>query len=209
MKIYKRVIGTNLGYCQNNFDFENVKRYLNDRIKELENLSNSNDKNNRNPLIFTLCLSYIDFLCSHVNNSFTTNSTYKKFIKKYLKKYNIQINKKEFTEILYGLRCGCVHNYAIQRYLPNGNISNIDILLTNKIEALNENLKHLEKIKIEINGNFNKAIIIIAEDFVSDLKELTKIICDKIDTNKTFKNKIVNAFNRCPPIGWYGYSIKS
>ena len=211
MKTYVRKIGVNFGYCQNTNDIINLKRYLNERIDELEKMADSTNPVNRNSLIFTLCLSYIDFLCCHVNDDFTTGKKYKSFIKKYLKKYNFKIDNLSFVDILYELRCGCVHNYAIQHYIQNKHktsISDLRIILSNSNDAKSDGIIHLERVKIEINGKTNKAVVIIAEDFVNDLKIITNNLCNEIDTNKSLKKRILNAFNRCPPIAWYGYELK-
>lgn len=211
MKTFVRKIGVNSGYCQNTNDITNLKRYLNERIEELERMADSTNSANRNSLIFTLCLSYIDFLCCHINDDYTTGKHYKSFVKKYLKNYNFKIDKISFVDILFELRCGCVHNYAIQHYKQNKQkityISDLRIILSNRNDAKSENITHLERVKIDI-GKTNKAVVIIAEDFVNDLKNITKVICNKIDTNKSLKKRILNAFNRCPPIAWYGYELK-
>lgn len=212
MKTFVRKIGVNSGYCQNTNDIINLKRYLNDRIDELEKMSDSTNSENRNSLIFTLCLSYIDFLCCHINDDYTTGKHYKSFVKKYLKKYNFKIDKISFVDILFELRCGCVHNYAIQHYKQNKQkityISDLRIYLSNRNDAKSDKITHLERVKIDINGKTNKAVVLIAEDFVNDLKNITNVICDEIDTNKSLKKRILNAFTRCPPIAWYGYELK-
>jgi hypothetical protein len=211
MKTYVRKIGVSFGYCQNTNDIINLKRYLNERIDELEKMADSTNPVNRNSLIFTLCLSYLDFLCCHINDDYTTGKHYKSFVKKYLKSYNFKIDKLSFVDILYGLRCGCVHNYAIQHYIQNKHktyISDLRIVLSNRNDAKSEGITHLERVKIDIDGKTNKAVVIVAEDFVNDLKNVTNNICNEIDTNKSLKKRILNAFNRCPPIAWYGYELK-
>lgn len=163
--------------------------YINDRVNELKELANSKDKNNRNPIVFFVATAFIDFLVSHINNKESNGDLFKKFVKEYIYEDDISLEIRNetyyFSDIIWDiLRCGGLHNYSLSPYCwYNHKGFRHSLMLSNLHDC--EKMKHKEEIEIDLNDDASntKAIVLIAENFINDIKMgVDKLI-------KNFKSK--------------------
>lgn len=199
--------------------YDRISLYLKDRIEELKYMADSTIPKHNNPWCINSALEFIDFLCSHCNDSKTTGTDFPDFINRWIyPNTNIVVtaNNKNISlaDILYVVaRCGGVHNYSTSPY-QNWNKSKAyknTIFITNNTEK-EPNEYHLEIVNVNLqDGNSpHQGIIIVAEDFIEDIEScVNKIISALKSRSKKYtqlKKNLKNSFYvTCPPYSWYGY----
>ena len=197
---------------------DNVDTYLKGRLRELMFLSKRGD-----PWAFVSCCSFIDMLSQHVLNccGHGTNRTYVDFCQNYLIPVNAKyaavdaaMHPYEIAHMLYVvLRCGAVHSFSMKanpqsgRY-SDGKAAEYTVILGHRKNSPKGEDHHLEVVDVDMqDGNpAHKAVLVMAEDFVNDLKACVKNIIKKAKNDAAFCAQFIKTFDDNPPLGWLSFS---
>lgn len=122
---------------------------------------------------FILASCYIDYLAWYYSNKSKVGERYKEFVKKFLKNYNAD-------DLYYSLRCKLVHYYS-----EGG-----------KYEFTHNKPKfHLKPSKLP------NRIIINLENFLKELKNATEQYFELVDSNQTYKNRLIKKYEKVGILG--------
>ena len=68
---------------------------------------------------------------------------------------------------------------------------------------------HLKVVEVNDEGNTYKALCIMAEDFVEDLRKCTQKIIEKAKDSSSFYDNLKEQFINNPPLGWLSWEPKT
>jgi hypothetical protein len=197
-------------------DLNAIDRYLKDRLDELDSLAQRGD-----PWVFGACCTFIEMLAERENPQKTkSGNRFKKFVQMYLmpsnslyqdaeNKLKEKTTKQEFPEISKNLwnvlRCGVVHSFSMK----DNKDKKYKILLGHRKNSKSCTSEHLNIVDVNDNGKTYKALLIIAEDFVEDLRKCTQKIIEKAKQDPSFCDPFKKEFSTNPPFGWLTFDEES
>lgn len=112
------------------------------------------------------------------------------------------------------LRCGVVHSFSMKKQesfkkeLEDSNQQNYKILLGHRKNRKSTS-DHLKVVEVNDEGNTYKALCIMAEDFVEDLRRCTQKIIKKAKDSSSFYDNLKEQFINNPPLGWLSWEPKT
>ena len=176
-----------------------INNYFCEKILDLEEYSKDGK-----PWIFLCASAFLEYLTKMVYNKKSFNGNdYKNFIKDYLSKINQNYRLFRFKngsqdlpeQMFHVLRCGIVHNFSLipDHLSKSKGGRERSIALAHRSSGY----VHLQNYK---SAEISDACILIAEQFIEDIKNVINYIFKKAKTDKDLKMNIKSWINKCPPI---------
>ncbi len=203
-------------------DLNAIDRYLKDRLDELDSLAQRGD-----PWVFGACCTFIEMLATRENpQEKMLGNRFKTFVQNYLMPSNslYQDAENKLKEKTTGqksceisknlwkvLRCGVVHSFSMKgkKDKKDKKGEEYKILLGHRKNSKSCTSEHLNIVDVNDNGKTYKALLIMAEDFVEDLRKCTQKIIEKAKQDSSFYNNFKEKFSTDPPLGWLTFDEES
>ena len=199
-------------------DLNAIDQYLKDRLDELDSLARRGD-----PWIFEACCTFIEMLAERANTEKNTNTEkkgnrFRNFVQNYLMPSNplyeaaenqYPKNKQKKSHKISNnlwtvLRCGVVHSFSMK-----ADDGEYKILLGHRKNSKSNISDHLKVVDVNDETKNYKALLIMAEDFVEDLKKCTQGIIEKAKQDSKFCDSFTKEFSDNPPLGWLEWEEES
>lgn len=202
-----------------------IEAYFNDRLNELQEMSCRGDA-----WFFGSCCILIEVLTwgacfteiEDRNTAGITAADFKKFIddhfveanpsykevEKNLKKLNVghkRTNSIVADRLYETLRCGVVHSFSMKQKL---NVDGYDILLAHYHDFDDMTNHHLQVVELDLDGKKRYSIILVAEEFVHDLRRAAEHLIAEAKTTSVHEENLIKLFNKKPPLGFLEISPK-
>ncbi len=227
MKIFEKKVNSEF----KKEDFAAIDQYLKARLDELDTLAQRGD-----PWVFGACCTFIEMLAKREegrNNNLKDGQRFTNFVKIYLmpsnplyqdaeKELKTKATKNQNTTKQSGkeqakrddpeiaqnlwhiLRCGVVHSFSMK-----ANDEEFKIILGHRKNNKSNSNLHLQVINVNDKGKTYKALLIMAENFVEDLRKCTQRVLEKAKNDSSFCKNLEDNFSNNPPLGWLEWIEKS
>lgn len=189
-----------------------ISAYLNARLKELEDLASPG-----HPWSFLASCTYLDFCSALAIGGKAGKKNFKDFVTVYLFPVRPEYKAASYPttglkledQMYHVLRCGVTHSFSMRAdQSPKDEIKfptkPLSIMLAHRKSKI-PHLKH-----IQIRGG-KEAYVLIAEDFVADLRKATDALFlaarKHTPDGESLRKNITSRFKSHPPLGWTVFSV--
>lgn len=197
-----------------------VGAYLNDRLIELERMSLTGDA-----WFFGSCCTFLDMMtwCAYFHTikererkKYSGRGDYQRLLNQYFFPANPSYGicwrswadaQICFAQLLYKtLRCGVVHSFSMKQSIDPKD-RGYSILLAHHHDFKDMGNHHLEIVDVRLapDDNPSPAFILMAEDFVVDIRRCAEKLISDASTESDLENNIIGLFSEKPPMGFLSF----